>query len=146
MTFAGVAAAVGVHFSFFGEHLPERIAINSPNVTRSKNKTTPKYQFYDALRQRESELASDRDLTAATEGDTTADKRYVVQIGAFKTSGDARRTKKRAEKFGYPVKVVKRGTNFLVQAGPFFGKKTTNSAKSKLARNNFPTLIKLVKP
>lgn len=146
----GVLLAVGGQLNFLGNTRPDSVAI-SPKKEEQKSK--PKYSFYDELKKRKTEVdqakkntnpsAAANNNTAQTEAEQQY--RYVVQVGAFSKQSDATIIKKKVEKLGYSVRIVKGSRKFLVQTGPFVGKRKAFSIEKELKNKKFPTLVKRLK-
>lgn len=147
----GVLLAVGGQLNFLGNARPDATLVKKPTVVE-KGKG-PKYSFYDELKKRKVEVdqqsiatirEDDSDKVAINADDNDTD-RYIVQIGAFISESDAKRTQVKAENLGYPIRIIKRGRHYLVQIGPFNGKKLAYTTEKKLKKQKFPTLVKRLK-
>lgn len=142
----GVLLAVGGQLDFIGQERPQTAtAIITP---KSADGLQPKYSFYEDLKKRKTELddAAKQQIAAqANVNPTTEEYHYMVQIGAFSRQSDANKVKQQAESLGFAARVVKGGSKYLTQAGPFRGKKAAKAAEKTLQAAKLPTLIKRIK-
>ncbi len=145
---AGVLFAVGGQLNFLGNKRPH---ITVTKTSTPKSDKPPKYSFYNDLKRRKTEIENGQVRTvtgtaSTSQQDETASStksyRYVVQVGAFSNDQDAGKVKRQVEGLGYPARVVKGGSKYLTQAGPFKGKKKAVTIEKHLKSKKFPTLIK----
>ncbi|WP_218110588.1 SPOR domain-containing protein [Ostreibacterium oceani] len=151
LTMAGVLLSIAGQLDFIGQ---SRVEMTQHNTNqRRTDDEPPKYSFYQALKARKVELERAQQAQENTASETTPvnqtsesqsdDKyRYVVQVGAFNQQSDADKVKAQVERLGLPARVVKRGTKYLTQAGPFAGKQKAQTIEATLKSQKFPTLIK----
>ncbi len=141
---AGVLLAVGGQLNFLGNKRPQ---VAATKMSAPKSTKQPKYSFYDELKRRKTEIENGkvRTVTETEATPSTKNYRYVVQVGAFANARDAGKVKKQVEDLGYPARVVKGGSKYLAQAGPFKGKKKAVAIEKNLQGKKFPTLIKRLK-
>lgn len=143
----GVLLAVGGQLDFIGQERPQT-ATATVKPQSVPDVSQPKYSFYEDLKKRKTELneAQKQQIAAQTNTDPMAEVyRYMVQIGAFSRQTDADKIKQRAKAMGFSVKIVKGGSKYLVQTGPFRGKTAANTAEKTLQAAKFPTLIRRIK-
>lgn len=145
----GVLLAAGGQLNFLGNARPEVEA--TPVKTEKKTSiNSPKYSFYDELKKRKTEVDNARRQNNSSSSNDNQQQsnhsdnnyRYVVQVGAFNAQADADKIKQKVEGLGYPARVVKGGSKYLAQAGPFVGKKKAYSVEKRLKNQKFPTLVK----
>ena len=146
MTMMGLFLAAGGQLNFFGN------ARSGTVVTTSEKKidlNKPKYSFYDELKKRKIEIdnAKQEQFSASTKSKKQkgAQRHYVVQIGAFLKKMDANLAQKKAERFGYATRIIKAGSRFLLQTGPYVGKEKAFDIEKQLKVHGFDTLVKPLK-
>lgn len=109
----------------------------------------PKYDFYDVLRDKEviipdAELSAQAQAEADAPEDTPAPEaadgpRYLIQAGAFRSSGDAEALKARIALTGEIARVesaqIEGGTIYRVRLGPYPNASTLAAAKQALGNH-----------
>ena len=107
----------------------------------------PKYDFYDVLRDKEV-IIPDAELSAQAQAEAAAPPaadpapeaadgpRYLIQAGAFRSSGDAEALKARIALTGEIARVesaqIQGGTIYRVRLGPYPNASTLAAAKQAL--------------
>ena len=119
---------------------PVTAAEPEPEVAPEPRK--PKYEFYDVLREKEVEIP-DAELSAqAAQADAQPDPaaagvRYLLQAGAFRSSGDAEALKARIALTGEQARVesaqIEGGMIHRVRLGPYPNPAALAKAKAALA-------------
>ncbi len=149
VTLFGILLAVGGQLNFLGQERNKDIEFDEKNYKTDNNK--PKYTFYDELKQRKLEVQSEvsekfyaNSEAVKKKNKENENKKYVIQVGAFKSDVDAYKVKKQVEKLGYEARVINSGSRFLTQAGPLKGRKKAKQIELRLKKQKFPTLLKLV--
>lgn len=148
LSVVGVLMAFGGQLNFLGNKR-DTLQASPTNKTVTAPKK-PKYTFYDELKKRKTEVDKNSpgaSITPEEEAKALIEEsyRYVVQVGAFSKKNDANTVKKRVESLGFSVRITKSGTKYLVQAGPFNGKKKSVAAERRLKKQKLPTLLKRLK-
>lgn len=142
----GVLLAAGGQLDFIGQERPQTAtAIITPT---SSGEQQPKYSFYEDLKKRKTALddkAKQQIAAQVNVNPMTEEYNYMVQIGAFSHQSDANKVRQQAESLGFAARVVKGGTKYLTQTGPFRGKKAATAAEKKLQAAKLPMLIRRVK-
>lgn len=145
LTVAGVLLAVGGQLDFLGNERKQTVKA-APVTATIPDEKKPKYSFYEQLKKRATEVDQSAPISSQTTTDNSGDERnYVVQVGAYARQSDANKVKKKLENLGYPARVVKPNSRFLVQAGPIKGRKKAQSIEKRLRNQQMDTLIKRLK-
>lgn len=76
-----------------------------------------------------------------TQTNTTKNKLYKVQVGAFKSKENADNYAKELEKDGFSTYVVKSGSLYKVQVGAFASRENAENYAKKLEAKDYPTYI-----
>ncbi len=121
-----------------------RNAVKSPRIPPLVDEEEdPKYDFYDELQRRKTELGIGnpgyRRVSSTTAGSVN---HYVVQVGAFRRQSDANKVAKRIRTLGFKARIIKGKRKFLTQAGPFSGMSEAKRAERRLRTQRLDTLIK----
>lgn len=158
---AGAVIAIGIvlrgQWSEAGSLLPKPnpearapVASEEPVAQDAPEPKKPKYDFYDVLRDKEviipdAELSAQAQAEAAAPAEEAAPEapadgpRYLIQAGAFRSSGDAEALKARIALTGEIARVesaqVEGGTIYRVRLGPYPNASTLASAKQALGNH-----------
>lgn len=155
---AGAVIAIGLvlrgQWSEAGSLLPKPnpearapAASEEPVAQDAPEPKKPKYEFYDVLRDKEV-IIPDAELSAQAQAEAAAPPveetapeaadgpRYLIQAGAFRSSGDAEALKARIALTGEIARVesaqIEGGTIYRVRLGPYPNASTLAAAKQAL--------------
>ncbi len=123
----------------------KQVTANSPKKDKAK-KTKPKKTKTEKTTKTKKTANGKTEKTKTNEKQKkavkpkTKDKRFMLQIGAFNRLEDAEKLKKRFEKKGYSVFVIKekgkKKVFYKVRIGVFYSKKIALKVKSKIKRED----------
>lgn len=139
----GILLLIGVNF--FKEHKESyvRPVAEKPSVqTEQQNNRqavqaaqTPKYSFYESLRKRDEQVKTElQHKIAQADKSSIKGRHYRIQLGAFSEEAHADRLRAKMILRDYPVQIIKDGTLFLVQIGPYAEREEAVNIQNRLQR------------
>lgn len=118
---------------------PTQTAATQPSATLS---TKPKYDFYQDLQKRNSEVQAELQKKIETAQNVKVNgKNYRIQIGAFQDKDGADRLRARMILRDYPVQVINNSKLYLVQIGPYLNRDEAETIQKKLKKEGVKDVV-----
>lgn len=103
----------------------------------------PKYTFYDELKKRHEEVDAEvRRRVEESEKSTVTGRNFRIQVGAFKEVDAAEQLRAKMILRDYPVTMIRNGSVYLVQIGPYAQREEALEVQKKIEREGMKTLLK----
>ncbi len=143
VTVVAVLVAVGGQFNFIGQKRLD-IKTGSQVSNEAANSEKPKYNFYNELSTRKSQLTAQqrRDSLKNIEN---SKKTYLIKVGAFKNKVQANKRKDKIIKLGYKSTVKKQGKYYSVRLIKVKGLRKAHKIQAELKKHKVKSYLEVVK-
>lgn len=125
---------------------------NTIDVESKENKRqTPRFDFYDLLKETKIPTTSSAAETLLNEGETVHEESFILQVASFKSSSDAEQLRAELillnlDAFTQEAKIRNGETWHRVLVGPFQSKSKLAKARSTLLTNKHEALVLKQRP
>lgn len=119
---------------------------SKPNPTTTQEKTKPKFEFYDMLREAEVTVPTSKETAKKPPAQAEANIEYLLQVASFKSLADAEQARAELTLMNMKARVeeanVRKGETWhRVIVGPFANRSQLSKARNTLVSNRYQPLL-----